>query len=497
MAKIKEYILSIDQGTTGSTAMLLDDKGHLVSSANVPFKQLYPKEGWVEHKPSDIIRSVKRAIAKTLDQSNVTSENIKSIGITNQRETVVFWNKKTGKTYGNAIVWQCRRTSLEIEKMKKEGCESWVKKKTGLTLDPYFSGSKIAWFLKRFKDSKKDLCIGTIDSYLIWTLTKGQSFFTEPSNASRTMLFNLKNQNWDKELLDYFKVDECNLAKVIHSDGDFGSVKGFNPLTDGTPIRAVLGDQQSSLYGHGAFKSGEAKCTYGTGSFILMNTGDKKVNSKNGLLSTVAWSLTGKKTTYALEGGAFNCASCIDWFTKTMGVISKADMIGPEAMKVQDSHGVLFAPTFSGLGAPYWNSTTRGAFVGLTLGVEKAHLCRSVLEGLSFQNELIFKALEKDSKQKIAKIFVDGGASNSDEFMKIQSAFSQKTFIRPTNIETTALGVGLLAGQSMGLYKRKGSHSLNHPEKEFRLSQSSKVNKTLKSYDELFKCLKKTPFATL
>ena len=496
MKSEKKYILSIDQGTTGSTAMLLDERGELIAHGNAPFRQIYPKEGWVEHDPKDILVSVKKSILKALKASGVSPSKIEGIGITNQRETVVFWDRLTGKPYGNAIVWQCRRTSQKIDQMKKQGCESWIKKKTGLTLDPYFSGSKISWFLQHFKGSIDNLCVGTIDTFLVWSLTKGESFYTEPSNASRTMLFNLKSQKWDDELFNYFKISKSNLPQVIHSDGNFGQVKQFAPLKDGTPIRAVLGDQQASLYGHGAFKSGDAKCTYGTGSFILMNTGEKKINSKNGLLSTVAWSLSGSKTVYALEGGAFNCASCLNWFSKTMGVVRSPKMIGLEAMKVNDTFGVLFAPTFSGLGAPYWSPQTRGAFLGLSLGVKKSHLCRSVLEGLSFQNELIFRALERDSKQKISKIFIDGGAAQSDEFMKIQSKFSQKKLIRPSSVETTALGVGLLAGQSIGFYKKKTTLELLNPiKKEFKTPLDEKSRRSLKKYEDFFKTLKTFPFA--
>ena len=312
---------------------------------------------------------------------------------------------------------------------------------------------------------------------------------TEPSNASRTMLFNIDQGKWDSELLDYFKVPKGCLPQVVVSDDDFGQVKNFSPLKEGTPIRAVLGDQQSSLYGHGAFKAGDAKCTYGTGSFILMNTGEKRISSKNGLLSTVAWSLKNKRNVYALEGGAFDCASCLNWFTKTIGLVSSPENIGFEAAKVKSSYGVLFAPTFSGLGAPYWNPQSRGAFIGLSLGVKKSHLCRSLLEGLSFQNELIFRALEKDIKQKTSKIFIDGGAAQSDEFMRIQAQFSQKKLIRPKSVETTALGVGLLAGQGLGLYNQEAIKTLNPVEKEFKVNLDKESRKNLKNYDIFFKAL--------
>jgi len=492
-----DYILSIDQGTTGSTALLLNSKGERVSFSNVPFKQIYPKDSWVEHDPKDIINSVKKAIKQALSKASVEPSKIKGIGVTNQRETVVFWNKKTGKTYGNALVWQCKRTQKRVEYLKAKGLEKSIQKKTGLKLDPYFSASKIEWFLKNFKGSKKDLAIGTIDSFLVWSLTGGTSFSTEASNASRTMLFNLKSLTWDEDLLKLFKVKKNYLPELKKSNGDFGKVKGFSPLKDGTPIRAVLGDQQSSLYGNGALNTGDVKCTFGTGSFILMNTGKNRKLSKKGLLTTVAWDLEKKGVFFALEGGAFNCASCINWFTQSLGVLKKAEDIGPYSEKVKDSLGVRFAPSFSGLGAPYWSSKSRGAFVGLNLGVLKEHMCKALLEGLSFQNELIFRVLEQEALQKISKIYVDGGASKSDAFMKIQSKFSNKTLIRPKNIETTALGVGLLAGKSLGLYdKSPRSGFFNEVDKRFKLKSSKADKETLKAYMRLFDSLEKSPFAT-
>ncbi len=493
-----DYILSIDQGTTGSTALLLNSKGEEVSISNVAFKQIYPKDSWVEHDPKDILMSVKKAIKQALNKASIDASKIRGIGVTNQRETVVFWNKKTGQTYGNALVWQCKRTQKRVEHLKtKVGLEKSIQKKTGLKLDPYFSASKIEWFLKNFKGSKKDLAIGTIDSFLVWTLTGGASFYTEASNASRTMLFDLKTLTWDEDLLKLFKVKKSYLPELKKSNGDFGKVKSFAPLKDGTPIKAVLGDQQSSLYGNGALKTGDVKCTFGTGSFILMNTGKSKKFSKKGLLTTVAWDLEKEGVFFALEGGAFNCASCINWFTQNLGVLKKAEDIGPYSEKVKDTLGVLFAPSFSGLGAPYWSSKSRGAFVGLNLGVLKEHMCKAMLEGLSFQNELIFRVLEQESLQKISKIYVDGGASKSDAFMKVQSRFSSKTLIRPKNIETTALGVGLLAGKSLGLYKKSpGSGFFNQMDKTFKLKSSKTDKESLKAYLRLFDSLKVSPFVT-
>lgn len=490
---MKNLILSIDQGTTGSTALLMDLKGKVVGSHNEPFKQIFPKPGWVEHNPNDILKSVKTALKKVLEKTKKNPKNIFTIGITNQRETVVFWDGKTGKPYGNAIVWQCRRTSKRTEQIQKTSFSKTISKKTGLSVDPYFSSTKMEWFLKNNKDYKKnikDLKIGTIDSFLIWNLTKRESFYTEPSNASRTQLFNLKTQTWDKDLLKYFKISEDFLPEVLDSNAEFGMVKGFAPLIDGTPITGVLGDQQSALYGQGALKAGDVKCTFGTGSFILLNTGEAIKASKNGLLTTVAWRLKGQKPVYALEGGAFNCSSCINWFKDELGVITKSSEIGEKAFSVKNSNGVQFAPTFSGVGAPYWSPDSRGAFIGLTRGATGAHMSRALLEGLSFQNTLIFQAMKKDFGKALKSIYVDGGASQSNEFMKIQSAFSGQTLVRPKNIETTAMGAAYIAGLGSGVF----SKASNPVDKKFQMNPSKEEKELIKQYDILFKAICKPPF---
>lgn len=494
---MKRYILSIDQGTTGTTALAIGSDGVVLGSFTKNYQQIYPKEGWVEQKPDDILKSVKLAISGLIKKTKLQPKNIISIGITNQRETVVLWDQNTGKALYNAIVWQCRRSTEKTEEMKKEGLSDWVRKKTGLTLDPYFSATKMQWLFENLRPGRRSVCMGTIDSFLIWNLTGGKSFFTEPSNASRTQVYNIKNHKWDSDLLNYFKIEEGFLPEVISSNDNFGTVKGFKPLIDGTPINAVLGDQQSSLFAHGAFNAGEAKCTYGTGSFILMNIGEKLKVSKAGLLTTVAWSLKNKKTSYAFEGGAFNCASSLNWLQNQMGLIKKSSDIGEIAKSVKDSHGCLFAPTLSGLGAPIWSPETRGAFIGLSLSTTKSHLCRAVLEGLSFQNELTFRALEKDFKGKISNIFVDGGASQSDEFMKIQSKMFGRKVTRPINIETTALGVAYLSGVTSGVFKNESSvQKLNKTDKVFNLKPSSKNKESVGHYEIFFNSLKSKPFTT-
>ncbi len=489
----KNLILSIDQGTSGSTALLMTDQGVCLDSVNVPFKQIFPKRGWVEHNPDDILKSVQKAIRLVLKKTKKSSKEILTIGITNQRETVVFWDQKSGKPYGNAIVWQCKRTSDRTEEIKKNGDDKWIKKTTGLSVDPYFSSSKIEWFLKNKKHNTQNLRIGTIDAFLIWHLTGGQTFATEHSNASRTQLYNLKTGKWDSKLLEFFGVKEGFLPKIHSSNAHFGNTKNFKPLADGISITGVLGDQQSALFGQRAHTPGDVKCTFGTGSFILLNTGDQIVKSKSGLLTTVAWSIEGEKTQYAVEGGAFNCGSCINWFTDELGVIEKSSDIGEHAHKVKDSLGVMFAPTFSGLGAPYWSPETKGAFVGLSRGSNSSHMARAVLEGLSYQNALIFEAMEKDYGKKLRSVFVDGGASRSDVFMDIQSLFSHKKLIRPKNIETTAVGAALMAGFGCGVFDLKSKKALKES-RVFNKKASAKDKVLIESYKILFKALRKAPF---
>lgn len=491
----KTKILALDQGTTGSTAALYTLSGKFIASENLRFKQNFPKTSWVEHRPADILRSLKKAIKNVLEKSKTDPHEILTIGITNQRETVAFWDKKTGKPFGNAIVWQCRRTSARTEKIKKTSDAKWIFKKTGLNVDPYFSSTKIEWFLKQATQvQKKNLQVGTIDAFLLYNLTAGKSFYTEPSNASRTQLYNIKDQHWDKDLLKFFKIPQDVLPEVLDSNANFGTVKNFKPLIDGTPIQGILGDQQSALFGHGAFKSGQVKCTFGTGSFILLNTGTKLKFSTKGLLSTVAWKLKGQKTYYALEGGAFNCGSAIDWFVKTLGVVKSSKDLEKKAQEVLDSGGVFFAPTFSGLGAPYWSPETKGAFIGLTRGVEKGHLVRALFEGLSFQNKLIFDSLASDYQKKLGSIYIDGGASQNNLFMETQSLFAQAKLFRPQNIETTSLGAALMAGLGARALNLKKMDA-NPTEKTFYLRPKKEDGEKVRAYAKFFKALNQEPFS--
>ena len=387
------YILAIDQGTTGTTAALVNKKGKIVSLSNVEFKQIYPESGWVEHNPEDIWKSVKKAVKDTISRTKISAHKIAAIGITNQRETSVMWDKDTGEAVHNAIVWQCRRTTKFCESLKKKNLEKMIHKKTGLFIDPYFSGSKIGWLQKLAKKNKynlNELIAGTIDSYLLWRLTKGESFKTDVSNASRTQLMNIKTQKWDDELLKIYGVSKKLLPEICETNAEFGVTKGLSFLPDGIPIRSLVGDQQSALFGQGAFLEGQSKCTFGTGSFILLNTGSELTFSKHKLLTTVAWQLVGdKKTHYALEGGAFICGAAVQWLKEGLGIISKSADVEKLALSVKSSEGVQFVPALAGLGAPHWNPNARGAFFGMTRGTHKGHLARATIEAMALQLSLI------------------------------------------------------------------------------------------------------------
>jgi len=434
----------------------MNKRAQVKGRVNVEFPQIFPKPGWVEHKPDAIWRSVVKAIGLALESAKLDSSKIAGIGITNQRETLVSWDIKTGRTVGNAIVWQCRRTTEMCERWIAKGLNSQVKKTTGLLLDPYFSGSKMAWLLTQSSDHKKlnqlgRLAFGTIDSYLVWKLTGGKTFATDVSNASRTLLMNIKTLDYDSDMLKIFKVKRESLPKILPSNSSYGVTKKLSNLLSGIPISGVIGDQQSALFGQGCYERGDAKVTFGTGSFLLMNTGNKIVHSKAGLLSTVAWSLEGqRKATYALEGGAFNCGSAVQWLRDGLEFFKNAKEIESLAKKVKDAEGVFFVPAFNGLGAPYWDPEVRGTFTGLTRGTTRAHIARATLESLALQNFDIFQAMKNDAKMSLGKIHVDGGASRNNLLMQLQSDILYAPIFRPKNIESTSLGAGLMAGLGLG-----------------------------------------------
>lgn len=479
---MSKFILAIDQGTTGSTAVLIDTQGKVVCKKNEEFPQIFPKPGWVEHNLDDIWKSVSNTIGAVLAEAehlgfkNAASK-IAAIGITNQRETVGIWNRKTHKPLHNAIVWQCRRTTDFCKKHKKE--ESWIKRKTGLVLDPYFSASKIAWLLKnssaRMSEAKKGvLAVGTMDTYLVWKLTKGATHVTDVSNASRTMLMDLKSCKWDKKLTDFFNIPEALLPEIKSSAEIYGVTKGLSFLPDGIPISGIAGDQQSALFGQACFKEGEAKCTYGTGSFLLMNTGKKIVRSKAGLLTTVAWRIGNEKeATYALEGSAFICGAAVQWLRDQLQFVQSAPEIEVLAKQVKETDGVEFVPAFTGLGAPYWDPEARACITGMTRGTNRSHIARACLEGMALQNVDLLRAMEKDLDKKMRQLKVDGGASSNNLLMQIQSDYLGAKVIRPRNVETTALGAAFLAGIGVGIWKsKKDILTIWSKDKEFQHSMT-------------------------
>lgn len=451
--------MAIDQGTTGTTVILVDHSGKVRGKAGQDYAQIYPQPGWVEHDPEVIWKTVKDAALEALEKSRISPSEIKAIGITNQRETVVAWDATTGRTLCNAIVWQCRRTTDFCHKLKKnKKLERKIRAKTGLVLDPYFSGTKMNWMLKNVpavKAAQKahQLKFGTIDCFLLHRLTGGAVHKTDVSNASRTLLMDLKTTDWSAELLKVMAVPRETLPEICDSSGVYGETKGLGFLPDGIPIAGMAGDQQSALFGQAAFSAGEAKCTFGTGSFLLMNTGEKIKVSKFGLLTTVAWRLSGQKTQYALEGSAFVCGAAVQWLRDGLGLIRKSEEIEALAQKVPDTGGVFFVPALTGMGAPYWKPEARGLICGLTRGSTASHIARATLEGMAFQNVEVLIAMEKDLGKRIKSLRVDGGATENNLLMQMQADFLGARTERPENVETTSLGAAFLAGLGVGFWK--------------------------------------------
>ncbi len=458
---MENFILAIDQGTTGTAIHLVDKGGAIRWTADQEFPQIYPRPGWVEHDPAQIWDTVTNGISKVLDKGHVKGEQIQAIGITNQRETVVVWDRKSHKPVMNAIVWQCRRTTEFCEKLKKKKLGPVIQKKTGLVIDPYFSASKIRWILdhegslhKRAKAG--ELASGTIDCFLLWRLTNGQSHRTDVSNASRTQLMNIEKRNWDPELLKIFGVPKEILPEISNCNDLLGKTHGVPGLPDGIPIHGMIGDQQSALFGQACFEPGSAKCTFGTGSFLLMNTGNKRPKSKSGLLTTIAWQLKGEKAiTYALEGGAFICGAAVQWLRDEMKFVSKSSEVESLANQVHSTDGVQMVPAFVGLGAPHWDPQARGLICGMTRGTKPAHIARAVLEAMALQNVDILLAMEKDSGKKMKSLRVDGGAVENNLLMQMQSDFLGVSVERPKNIESTAMGAAFMAGLGVGFWSSK------------------------------------------
>jgi glycerol kinase len=451
-----DYILAIDQGTTGSRAVIIDHKGKVLGQESEEFRQIFPKPGWVEHDAEDIWRSVTNVIQKVLKKHGISSDKIKAIGITNQRETSLLWDRRSLKPIHNAIVWQDRRTAEFCEKLKSQGLEREFKSKTGLVLDPYFSGTKFRWLLDHVHGARSlaragKLCFGTIDSFLVSRLTAGQAHVTDVSNASRTLMMDLEKLEWDKSLCDILKVEMAALPTIKSSIGLFGHTLNVKGLRDGIPISGIAGDQQAALFGQVCFKNGEAKCTFGTGSFLLLNTGDKIVKSKSGCLTTVAWQWRGV-TTYALEGSSFICGAAIQWLRDGLKIISSSEEVESLAKSVEDNGGVQFVPALTGLGVPHWDPEARGVITGLTRGSTKAHLARAALEGMALQNVELLTAMQKDLKKKLKLVKVDGGASKNNLLMQIQADYLGVKCLRPKVIETTAMGAAFMAGLGVGIW---------------------------------------------
>lgn len=455
---MEKYILALDQGTTSSRAVLLNKKAEMVAVAGQEHPQIYPKPSWVEHDPEAIWQSVVKCIRDVLKKSGIHASQIAAIGITNQRETIIGWDAESSQSIYNAIVWQCRRTTDFCQGLKKKKLEARIKKKTGLVVDPYFSGSKIRWLLENVKGARAlakqgKLKVGTIDSFLLWRLTGGRAHKTDVSNASRTQLMNIAKGNWDPELLKIFQVPASILPEICASNADFGVTRGVPGLPDGIPITGIAGDQQSALFGQSCFEVGMSKCTFGTGSFLLMNTGSKMVASRSGLLTTVAWRLKNdRKMTYALEGGAFICGAAVQWLRDQMEFIRDSAEVERLALQVKSTDGVYLIPAFVGLGAPYWAPEARGAIVGLTRGTTRSHLARATLEAMAFQNVDILLAMEKDLKGKLKLVRVDGGAVRNELLMQMQADFLGTTVQRPAQTESTVLGAAFLAGLGVGYW---------------------------------------------
>jgi glycerol kinase len=452
---MKKYILSIDAGTTSSRAILFDKKGNQVSISQFEFTQIFPKESWVEHDPIEILETQLKAIKDVILKSGIDSNEIDSIGITNQRETTVIWNKNTGKPVYNAIVWQDRRTSTICDKLKREGIDKLFYKKTGLVLDAYFSGTKIQWILdsdKKIRDLAKngELLFGTIDTWLIWNLTNRKHHITDYTNASRTLIFNIHTLQWDNELLSILKIPKNILPILVDSSQKIGFISK-DILGSEIEICGIAGDQQAALFGQLCINPGDVKNTYGTGCFCMMNTGDKAVKSNNKMLTTIAWKI-GNKTTYALEGSIFIAGAVVQWLRDQLNIINNASEIEELASKVNNSGGVTFISALSGLGAPYWNPNATGAIMGITRGTNKSHIARAALEAIALRSMEIINEMEKDSGTKFNSLKVDGGASNNNLLMQIQSNFLGSDVIRPKITETTALGVAFLSGLATGFW---------------------------------------------
>lgn len=453
---MNDYIMALDQGTTSSRCIIYDKKGNQISVAQKEFKQHYPEQGWVEHDANEIWSTQMTVAYEALIKASATYREIAAIGITNQRETTIVWDKNTGEPVYNAIVWQCRRTAEYCDKLKEEGWAETIRAKTGLLIDAYFSGTKLRWILEnvpgvRERAEAGELLFGTVETWLIWKMTGGQVHITDYSNASRTMMFNIHSLEWDQEILDLLDIPRQMLPEVRPSSEIYGETESE---LFGGPIKiaGAAGDQQAALFGQTCFEPGSVKSTYGTGNFLLLNTGDTPVESDNGLLTTIAWGLDGK-VTYALEGSVFVCGAVIQWLRDELGIVKKAKDTEAMATSVRDSNGVYIVPAFVGLGAPYWDAYARGTMFGLTRGTNKNHIVRAALESMAYQCYDLLEAMSSDLGRELSELKVDGGACANNFLMQFQADILNKEVIRPVCIETTSLGAAYLAGLATGYWK--------------------------------------------
>lgn len=453
-----KYVMALDAGTTSNRCILFNEKGEICSVAQKEFTQYYPKPGWVEHDPEEIWNTQYSVAVEAMNKLGVTADQIAAIGITNQRETTIVWDKLTGEPVYNAIVWQCRRTSEYCDSLKEKGLSDLYREKTGLLIDAYFSGSKIKWILDNVEGAREkaeagELLFGTVETWLIWKLTKGAVHVTDYSNASRTMLFNIKELKWDEEILEELQIPKSMLPEAKPSSCVYGKSDG-SLFGIEIPIAGAAGDQQAALFGQTCYVPGEAKCTYGTGGFMLMNTGTEPVYSSNGLVTTIAWGLDGE-VTYALEGSIFVAGAAIQWLRDEMKLVDSSPDSEYMAKKVKDTNGCYVVPAFTGLGAPHWDQYARGTIVGITRGVNKYHIIRATLESLGYQVYDVLKAMEADSGIRLGTLKVDGGASANNFLMQFQSDLVQANVSRPRCVETTAMGAAYLAGLAVGYWKDK------------------------------------------
>ncbi len=455
---MSEYVLALDQGTTSSRAVVFDKKGSIVSVAQKEFTQIFPKPGWVEHDPMEIWETQSGMASAALDKKGLSGQQIAAIGITNQRETVVVWDKNTGNPIYNAIVWQDKRTADYCDQLKSQGKSQMIREKTGLVIDSYFSGTKVKWILDnvdgaREKAQSGELIMGTIDTWLIWKMTHGALHITDVTNASRTLLYNINTLEWDKELLDLLDIPASMLPDVKQSSEIYGETSA-DSFVSNVPISGIAGDQQAALFGQMCNQQGMVKNTYGTGCFMLMNIGENPIISKNNLLTTIAWKINGK-TTYALEGSIFIAGAVVQWLRDSLKIISASSEVEQLASSVENSEGVYFVPAFAGLGAPHWNQHAQGTIFGLTRGSTDAHIARASLESIAYQTMDVLKAMEADSGISVQELRVDGGATVNNMLMQFQADVLDTTTVRPKIVETTVMGAAYLAGLAVGFWKNQ------------------------------------------